>query len=106
MSLVNSDHCANELPKSNKFPESCDTLIIELSPIASVIIAIYRSPICSCANTLNLLEAIEDALATYISQGYHATILGNLNFPDINCSADPAVETNVYSSVLIEISIA
>ena len=42
MCLVNNDYRANELPKSTKFPESCDTLIIKLSAIASVIIAIDR----------------------------------------------------------------
>ena len=91
-----------------KFPESCETLKIKLSTIATVIIAIYWPLACSVADTLNLLEAIIDALAAYVSQGYHTTILslGDLNFPDINWSADPAVVTNVYSSALAELSIA
>ena len=37
MCLINSDYCASELAKLTKFPESCDTLIIKLSAIASVI---------------------------------------------------------------------
>ena len=106
MCLFNSDFCANELPNSTKFSESCDTLIIKLSAVASVTIAIYWPPICSGADTLNLLKAIEDALVAYVSQGYHSTIFGDLNFPEINWSADPAVATNVYSSTLIELSIA
>ena len=60
---------------------------------------------CSCADTLNLLEAIEDDLTTYVSQNCHATILGDLNFPCINWSTNPAVATNAYSSALVELSI-
>ena len=106
MCLVNSDYCASELPKSTKFPESCDTLIIKLSAIVSVIIAFLRPPAWSGADTLNLLETIENALAAYVSQGYHAIVLGDLNFPDINWLVDSAVVTNVYSSALVELSIA
>ena len=70
MCLVNSEYYASELSKSTKFLELSDTLIIKLSAIMSVIIAIYRPPACSGADTLNLQEAIEDALAAYVSQGY------------------------------------
>ena len=74
--------------------------------MVSVVIAIYRPAACLGADTLNLREGIEGALAAYVSQGYHSTIPGDLNFPDINWSADPAVATYVYSSALVELSTA
>ena len=146
MSLANSEYCASDLPKSTKFSESCDTLIIKLSAIASIIIVIYWPLACSVAliilgnliiklflfifvfiwfditnsavfclvtqitysvvDALNLLEANASVLAAYVSQGYPATILGDLNFPDINWSADPAVATNIYSSAMVGLFIA
>jgi hypothetical protein len=100
MYLIRKDYAAVQLINPLNIPKTCDCLIIKLNSIASVLVVIHRPPTCSSAETKLLVEAFDSVL----SLGYHTTILGDLNLPEILWHSDPPCAVCPNAVWLVELA--
>ena len=102
MCLVNSKYIATKVPKPFNIPGPCDGVLFKLESLSAVFFAVYRPPGCTSAESEQLIAALENILCLTKDE----TILGDINFPDINWQTDPPLAKSHMSESLIELTAA